>query len=156
MIYEWKTPGLFPVSAEAAANELTRIYDEKGELRAEDVVEESRPLSAPLHNCFEWDDEKAAEKYRKQQAETIIRCVVVREEHEESAAPVGVRALVHAQGAYHPINVVVNRVDMMDELLRTALREAEVYRNKYEMLLELKPIFNAIDDVKEKLDQLSA
>lgn len=68
MVYKWKIPGVIPVDAQTAGEELQRIYQEKGGLNPSDIVEESRHDSAPLHPCFEWDDETAAEKYRQTQA----------------------------------------------------------------------------------------
>lgn len=49
MVYKWKMPGLYDIPAQAAGEELDRIYEEKGELQARDVVNESRPETAPLH-----------------------------------------------------------------------------------------------------------
>lgn len=67
----------FPVDAQTAGEELDRIRVSYGTLQPAAVVDESRPEDAPLHPCFEWDDETAAEKYREHQATTIIRSVRV-------------------------------------------------------------------------------
>lgn len=48
-----------------------------GVLRPEDVVREARREDHPLHGEFEWDDSKAAESYRIDQARTLIRSVRV-------------------------------------------------------------------------------
>jgi hypothetical protein len=46
-----------------------------GTLTAQAVVDAARPPDHPLHQHFEWDEEKAAEKYRVQQARQLIRIV---------------------------------------------------------------------------------
>ena len=46
-----------------------------GVLTAQAVVEAARPEDHPLHQHFEWNDEKGAEKYRVQQARQLIRVV---------------------------------------------------------------------------------
>ena len=68
MTYKWKLPGIIPVEAQEAGEELDRIYKKYGELQPSTIVDESRDSSAPLHKCFEWDDQTAAEKYRETQA----------------------------------------------------------------------------------------
>ena len=147
MIYQWKIPGLIPVDAQVAGEELDRIYTDRGRLDVEDVVDESRPESAPLHNCFEWDDAVAAEEYRKTQAGMIIRhitTIVETENHD----PVPVRAYVHAQESYRPIQVVIHKEDMKLEMMRNAMRELDSFKNKYETLESLRPVFEAIDFVQ--------
>ena len=73
MIYKWKVAGLMPVDAQTAGEELNRIYTKNGALNPADIVDESRPEDAPLHDCFEWRDDVAAEKYREQQDAPGIR-----------------------------------------------------------------------------------
>lgn len=139
MVYQYKLPGLFPVPAQTAGEELSRIYSERGELQAADVVDESRPEDAPLHPCFEWDDYKAAERYRQQQARNLIDCVVTTQE-TKSAGQIEVRAYVHTAGGYHPTQVIVSQKDMHDELIKTALRDLEAFQRRLETFEVLKPV----------------
>lgn len=48
-----------------------------GVLTSASLLDESRDKNALLHDCFEWDDSKAAEKHRMRQASTIINMVQV-------------------------------------------------------------------------------
>lgn len=152
MVYKWKIPGLISVEAQDAGEELERIYRKNGKLNAQDVVEESRPKEAVLHNCFEWDDSVAAEKYRKSQAQEIIKQIVVTTEAAETLHS-EVRAFVSISREYHPIEVVVQKPNMMELMLRDALKELRSFQNKYETLSCLKPVFDAIEEVKNnKID----
>lgn len=54
---------------------LRGLYDQYGELTADLVVEEARPKQSPLHPYFEWDDRRAAEQHRLEQARLMIRRV---------------------------------------------------------------------------------
>lgn len=144
MVYQFKVPGLFPVSAQTAGEELRRIYENKGCLEPKDVVDKSRPEDAPLHDCFEWDDEAAAEKYREVQAGQIIRSVVVVQE-EEQRPPVEVRAFVNVQKTYRPIEVVVNSEEQMLELFNSALSELKAFERKYANLKQLSSVFEEIN-----------
>lgn len=148
MLYEWKLPGMYPVDANTAGEEIAAIYNEKGHCDPEDVVDRSRPVTAPLHYCFEWDDTVAAEKYRQEQAGSLIRSITVVVEADDkrvTEVPVKIRAFHHVEHTYQPISVVVNDEDKMKELLRRALGELISFKKKYSQLSDLKPIFQEID-----------
>lgn len=144
MVYQWKIP-IAPVSAQTAGEEFERLYEKNGRLAPEDVVDESRPESAPLHECFEWNDEVAAEKYRVVQAGNIIRAIVKVEPAPEAPAQT-VRAFVHVRQDYHPISVVVKNPDMSEELLANARREMVAFIAKYKSLKKLFPIIDAMQN----------
>lgn len=146
MIYQWKIPSM-PVDADSAGNELERICQKNnGNLLAKDVVEESRPESAVLHKCFEWDDAVAAERFREVQAGQIIRNITV-VHSEEGCEPTEVRAFVSVQKSYQPIRVVMSDMDKKAELLLSAFRELKAFQQKYKSLSELDPVFDAINAV---------
>lgn len=48
-----------------------------GKLTAEEVVEDARRETSPLHDLFEWDDAEAAQRWRVEQARVLIRSVRV-------------------------------------------------------------------------------
>lgn len=148
MVYSWKFPGLYPVSAQTAGEECERIVNEYGKLTPGLLVEESRNEKAPLHSCFEWNDQTAAEKYREKQAANIIRAVVTVAEREKDNAPATVRAYVHTKDEdYQSIRVVMERPDLRKELMASAMRDMLAFKSKYDILSELKPVFSAIDVV---------
>ena len=145
MTYQWKVPGIMPVDAQTAGNELQRIYERDGVIEPETVVAESQTPSAPLHSCFEWDDAKAAHKYRITQAQTIIRSIVVVEEATQPET----RAFVNVQREYHPVSVVVRNPEKREILLQNALNELRWFERKYNTLQELSNVFAAIKEVTE-------
>lgn len=144
MTYQWKVPGIMPVDAQTAGNELQRIYERDGVIEPETVVEESKSPSAPLHSCFEWDDEKAAYKYRITQAQGIIRAIVAVDETEKSPET---RAFVSVEREYHPVSVVIRNPEKRDILLQNALNELHCFEKKYNSLRELSGVFSAIKEV---------
>lgn len=143
MVYQWKIPLKVPVN-EAAA-ELERIFNERGEIAPETVVEESRPEGAVLHGLFEWDDAKAAEKYRISQARFIIRNITTEQETEEG--PVTVRGFHVAEHNYAPTAFVMSSEDLRNKLLESALAELEQFKAKYHALTALARVFEAIEEV---------
>lgn len=143
---EWKIPGLFPVDATRAGEELERIRDKHEKLTAPIVVDESRPKDATLHPCFEWDDWKAAEKYREQQARCIIKnLVIVKQSSGKKAVPV--REFAFVENEYKPMRVIMKSEDLTKKLLESALRELKSFQIKYANLKELEPVFDAINGI---------
>lgn len=67
MVYEWKEAAQIKADAQKAGEMLENLEKTVG-LTPKNLVEASRDESAPLHNEFEWNDTKAAEKYRETQA----------------------------------------------------------------------------------------
>ena len=148
MTYQWKLPGIIPVDAQTAGEELDRIYSTAGELTPAKVVDASRPATAPLHPCFEWDDAVAAEKWRENQAGAIIRNIAVTVEADN--VPVDVRAFVSVDREYQPIQLVMNNEDKLNSLLLAAIGELRAFENKYRVLNELRPVIEAIQAVNRK------
>lgn len=148
VIYKYKMPGLFPVPAQTAGEELERIYSKNGRLDPGDIVDESRPADAPLHACFEWDDTVAAEKYRKSQAGDIIRAIVTvaeDEEHNTQEMKVEIRAFGHVEHTYHPMSVIVQDEDKFKELMRSAMNDMASFKKRYSQLSKLKPVIQEMD-----------
>lgn len=56
---------------------LAELEDDEGRLTPEAVVTAAAVAGSPLHDLFDWDDSSAAQKYRLDQARTLIRSVKV-------------------------------------------------------------------------------
>lgn len=104
--------------------ELGRLYKQHGELTPPAVVESAKPEQAPLHPVFEWDDERCGVEYRLIQARQLIKNVeiVKPETQADSKSVEAVRAYEYVPdgnaGAYHPVEVIVQRPDMYAAALR--------------------------------------
>lgn len=109
--FKFSTDRGYGVSADVAGRELDRINRLHGKVTSAAVVDEARPDDAPLHPAFEWDDAKAAERFRLNQASTLIRAVVVVPEpvagHSEH------RAYVLTQTAEDPKPVYVKAEEVV-------------------------------------------
>lgn len=146
MVYEWKVP-IYKIPAQEAGGELERITNKFGVLTPELVVEESRSETAVLHSCFEWDDQKAADKYRVVQAHQILRTITARIPSNEGAEPVAVRAFVHIDGNYESVAKAIVVPDMYQSLLNDAMKEMESFRQKYRNIQELSGVILAMEAV---------
>lgn len=63
--------------------ELRKVEDKDGRVTPVAVVDHARPVDNPIHGQFEWNDAVAGERYRIDQARSLIRSVKVTVEVEE-------------------------------------------------------------------------
>ena len=147
MVYKWCESARYSVDAQVVGD-VCEDLDNKGELTAQNLVNVSRPESAPLHGMFNWNDAEAAELYRVEQGRHIIRCLVTVPENNEATTRAYYN-IVTEERKYHSINTILREPDKYAELMKSALKELQVFRKKYAVLNELKPVFDAIDDVTE-------
>jgi len=106
------------------ANELESLRDADGLLRIERIVEAARDPDSPLHSHFEWNEGKAAHRYRLGQARVLVRAQRI----DVRVGPVVVPAAhwvlsAKVVGAYQPLAEVERssdaaRVLILNELSR--------------------------------------
>lgn len=140
MTYEWKVP-LYPVSAQIAGERIEQICSEKGDVTPESLLDDSRPVTSPLHPCFEWKDDVAAEKYRLIQSKGIIRNLVTVQTSQDSQ-PITSRAFVSInktpeKGTFVPIRVALSDERCKEQILQNALAELKAFKTKYENLISI-------------------
>lgn len=123
------------VSAEVAAEELAAIHEREGALTPPAVVEAARPKDATLHPVFEWDNKKAAEAYRINQARNLIRAVeiVTTTDGKESAAPVYVHIPTPAPN-YERVDVVIQQPDQFALALMSMNRRLQEAKHAIDVL----------------------
>lgn len=136
---------------DAIKDELETIRkNHNGHLLPADVVEFARDPSTQLHTQFQWDDSRAAEQWRLQQARNIIRLhvTVIQEDTEPVRAYVSLTPDRHTGGGYRATVDVVNDDELRARMVADALKELRTFRRKYEQLKELRPVWEAIDAVE--------
>ena len=154
MVYQWKMPGLYDIPAQKAGEELARICEKNGGVMSpKTIVEESIPETAPLHPCFEWDNDTAADRYREYQARQLVCCIIMKPETEK-AVPTEVRAFVHVAESYRPTQVVVSEKSLHDELLKSAIRDVEAFQRRLETFSSLRPVKQLRRTIDRTIQQL--
>lgn len=126
------------------ATVLNGIYHKHRALTPQLVVDYARPVDSPLHDRFEWDDAKAGEAYRKQQARTLIKSVTIKlapvqDKVSRSVDAVVVRNFhsVRVEGSepvYAPLAVITADEHMMNQVVSNAKRDFVAFRDKYRIL----------------------
>lgn len=142
MVYQWKKASYIKADANVAGQMCEQLEQTVG-LTAKSLLDANRPKEAPLHGEFEWDDSKAAEQYREQQARHIINCLCVKPERSDQEP---VRAFFTiSQPSYENISVILQSAEKHSSLLDLALKELNAFKAKYNTLAQLEPVFEAID-----------
>lgn len=82
--FVWKSGARLKADAQSVGVALERLQKKHADaLTPRIVVDAARPKGSQLHACFEWDDVRASELYREQQARHVlgsIRVVIVEDD----------------------------------------------------------------------------
>ena len=155
--YSWRTGVQFPVKAEVAADAIKNLQASLGKqtITAKELLDASRDENAPLHDCFEWDDSIAAEKFRQDQARKIIIGIEVT---KSETIPTTMRLFVNVvptaarkQGEYATIFQAMVVDDWRKQVLMDALKELRSFQRKYSVYKELADVCTAIEAFADKL-----
>jgi len=141
--------------ANVANKFIERIKEKRGGITPQLLMIESKRKKSPLHNCFEWDDSKAAEEFRIVQAREILRFLVVEiESDDEQEEPRTVRAYIAPSSvgkeentSYLTIEDVCKDDELSAAYLRQLHRELRIISNKIRNFDEFSDVVKAIDAV---------
>jgi len=123
-----------------------------GEVTPRQILDFAQKKSSRLYKYFEWNDAKAAEKYRLSQASYMLRVVYI--EVETSSGPSETRAFVSIKSHSNKTRKYTSVSDAMDDqdyyqvVLEDIVKQLVTIRNKHRNIKELKSIFGAIDRLK--------
>lgn len=140
----WRSgPCVFKADAQKVADEISSIGLS---VKPEEIVDKARDESTELHKCFEWDDTKAAEKYRVYQARQIVCHLIIKEvNNEPQKQEVRFFYKTDSQEGYKPVSYIMRNEDEYQKLLDRALSELKAFQKKYSTLKELDGLFDAIN-----------
>lgn len=152
MIYQWKDGSHVTIDAQSAGEEMERIrVRQNGRLDQESVLAAARKPKSPLHPHFEWDNEKAAEAYRLDQAGHLIRCITVTVE-KPNGGEAPVRAFVNVRReedrSYTSIQHALSDDELRAQVVATAWAELEAWRRRHAELVEFAAIFATMDQAR--------
>lgn len=140
-----------------------------GKLTPKELVEAARDVDSPLHNEFEWNDTKAAQKYRERQAQYIIssielviiniptnpteldlEIVNVADEKKDISAVKFYHSLDSDGTGYENIVSISSDEEKAKKLLENCKKDIGNFREKYNVLRGTLPrLFEAMDEVME-------
>lgn len=143
--YSWRLPGLAKaVDPGIAAKELMRLQSIYQAITPEILVTESMPKDAPLHNIFEWNDQKAAHAHRLQQARTLINNIQITVIGDGKPRFVSVYDVVSKDGGYKSLNTMnPNEVQFV---IKSTKMQLEFIREKLKMFKDLENVLCHIEN----------
>lgn len=124
-----------------------------GHLHATEIVARARSAKSPLHPHFTWEDGKAADMWRLEEARGLIRSyhvIVQQEPMVRTRAFVSLRADRARGGGYVSINRILSDRELHQQMLDDALRELAEVEARYSHLSALQPVFTALRRVRRR------
>lgn len=152
-----KCLGLKSKDARIVARELNVIQREMSVITPRVVVEAAADPYSPLHKYFEWNNGKAAQKYREWQARFLICSVYVVDSADEKAQPI--RAFANcspeedddtfiADRGYVAVTSLAGRQNYQSQVLEYAKNQLIGWRNKFGQYKEFFRVVREIDSIK--------
>lgn len=129
--------------------------DGGGKLTPPVVVEAARPVVSPLHEAFEWDDQRAAELHREDQARHLISSIrIVQPLANPRDEPSVIRAYVNlSEGtarAYVPMYRVLESEELLKQAVEQAAAELRAFEKRYS---EFSSIALAARKAREEIEK---
>lgn len=142
--FSWHPSYRAKADPQAVGEELERIRERDGSVTVDAALTEARSVHSPLHPLCTWEDDVAAENWRRDEIRRAIRSLkVITPEREEY------RAFVHCanpdpstQGYYQRVEVAVQNLDEYELVFKAAAsRLGEAQR----ALSELKRVADSVN-----------
>ena len=133
---------------------------EKNGLTAEAIIEQAKKKNNPLHDFFDWDDTKAAHKWRLQQARVLINEVKVVVENKEYYAFENVSIEIEADSEegttkkeYFTRSEILNDKEKRAQIVNRAYNYLLYWKEQYQTYTEFEPIVKSIEKVKKSMEE---
>lgn len=160
-------PNEKPIAAAEYVRQLAAIH---GHLTPQLVLDEARHKKSPLHSLFDWNDTRAAERFRVIQASKLIRRIKVTIETQPERT-INVRAFVNvsqpcepgedaeddtptaAASIYVTVQEALTTAPYRAQLLADCRRDITAFRSKYAALEEAAGILDAMTQFSTPTNQ---
>jgi len=159
--YIWTNGAHVKADAQIVGVALEQLQqDNGGMLVARVVVDAARPTDSPLHSCFEWDDLRAAELFREDQARHVLACIRIVEQRDDKGHPTQtMRAFVNLtetigeddQRGYIPIARVLSDKDLLRKAIQQAANELRGFEARYASFRDIASVARTAREEVERL-----
>lgn len=120
---------------------------EDGRVTANELVSAARAKRSPIHGYFEWDDVRAADEFRLEQARDYLRSIEVVVQTKKGEEQTRAFHVISNGGrAYVAQEIVFSTPEYREQVIERARREAEGWVRRYEQYEELAGVRLAIAD----------
>ena len=143
------------VSAQEVGEHLESLEERDGYVTFETFLDSARPEDSPMHKLFEWNNEVAAEKWRRQQSSVIInslRVTITSQDNEvrQLSAFVNTKNRNVEKGRFVSITTAVRKEDIMKHVIAEAKKELQWINRKYESYQWFAKMKDAIGQFQEE------
>ena len=121
-----------------------------------EVYEDAKDTKSPIHDMFNWDDEEAAEKFRRIQVGTLLSALVIKVEVVEGGKrqSVDMPVRVVLKGGHRRrerISDVMSSAELRAVMLDMATDEMLSIQRRYNQIRELSRVFQEVEIVQKKV-----
>lgn len=151
-VYSWGSYK-FGIDPNIVGSIVEQIEETEGKVTSEKLLDVAKDPDSPIHNMFEWDDTKAAEKYRLSTSAHIInglRVVVKTSEGEEKklSAFVSVKVVSKKERTEY-INVIdaLENKNTRAVVMERMKNDMKSFIGRYELYEEVAGVISAMQEV---------
>lgn len=145
------------IDATKAYNALEKIRERNNGITDDGILAAAKAKNHVLHGWFEWDESKAANEHRRNQARTLIRSFEVvyveQPDMKTRAYEVETKSTKPAEHrtVYTTTEEVLANPESRDRLIADAIRMAMEFRRRFRMLHEMERVMEEIDKAIESI-----
>lgn len=155
MKYAWGRKGMYPeIDAQVAGEHFEALVEKFEEhLTADEILADARNTRSPLHKGFEWDENAAAEKYRRGQARNMINTLVPVKggKPQKTRAFVFVRHGKHGRKVYMNIRSAMGRPEMRDQVIEQAVKQLNSWIGRWGGQRELRFVAGRVEALRKRM-----
>jgi hypothetical protein len=145
--------GLDPQRAGEYLEQLFEKY--QGHLTKDEILAAARPSNSPIHKFFEWDENAAAERYRKRQVAMLVGALRVKRAKKATST----RAFVFVSNPDHKgrkvyidIQSAMRNPEMKRELVEKALMGLSRWMTAYGGARELRFVGARVESLRKRIE----
>ena len=153
--YNWKRPwDAKGMSVNKAVKTLNKIGKEFGKITPQTIVEHSKDEKSPLHSLFEWDNEKAGDKWRLQEARLLINNIEITIISDGESREIGAYEIVKVEDERQYKNIEVLSQSEIEYVKESALKLLQQASSKLSMYKQYEQIVFDVNTTIKKLKVL--
>ncbi len=153
--YKFRNGFTWKVKPEVAGKTIDKIAAKNnGEITPQLVLEAAKNKKNALHNCFEWNNDKAGERYRLWQARQLIGSIVVDiqiNEPEQTRAFVSINIPEQTPSYYSIANVADDSLKL-DMVIKNAKRQMLIIAAQIKIYERMQKVASKIEELVEEMN----
>jgi len=156
---QWKPGKRFSVKVEVAHHSLEMIRKKYKRLDPATIVAEAEREDHPLHRCFNWNNDEAAQRWREHQARNLINSIeVIYQENvgRDDAKTINIAPCYVAnqiENGYLNTEEAIEDIDTRELIVNAAVAGLRGWKERYGRLKEMSDVVEAIQKTEQKVNR---